>query len=135
MLARAPVDGAPDLELPAPDVLGRPDLAAALPSPGPDRHRPAGRLGSALKKAGAWLGIGGKSKPGAAPEASAAGAASTAEADRKQMEAMIAKLDTMIQEQTAELGERLASINDAVEIIADVIDPAERQEIVRQQPA
>ena len=48
---------------------------------------------------------------------------------------MIATLDTMIQAQTAELGEHMDSMNDAVEIVADVIDPAEHQEIVRQQPA
>ena len=48
---------------------------------------------------------------------------------------MIAKLDTLIQEQNAELGVRLASVSEAVEIISDVIDPAERQDIDRQQPA
>ena len=135
------------------DAAALPEAPAQKPGLLSKLARPARKLGSALKKAGAWLGIG-KGKPAAGPvrpeapdasavtagaAAAAAGAASTAEtslsAEERELRVTIAKLQQAMEDEKERLTEHLGTAEAAVGVVSDILAPAEQQEILKQQSA
>ena len=115
---------APEIQEPAP----RSGLLGTL-------AKPLRRLGSALKNAGRRLGIGGRGKPAATAPSSAAPEEAADRAEQRELAALAAKINLQIDEEMERLAATGASMSAAVEAISEMIEPSEREAIVKQQSA